>query len=130
MTVTKRAFTLIEILVVIAVISVLVALLLPVYFNVRESARKATCIADLKQLGKAWLMYVKITTDGRLAVLMPVLQDLVTGSVTPLFGFCYLTCAPSNCSFAQRDWVGISARQTLNWTPIDPDKAVTLPTIR
>jgi prepilin-type N-terminal cleavage/methylation domain-containing protein len=59
MTITKRAFTLIEILVVIAVVSILVALLLPVYFNVRESARKATCIANLKQLGRAWLMYAQ-----------------------------------------------------------------------
>ena len=59
MTITKRAFTMIEILVVIAVVSILVALLLPVYFNVRESARKATCIANLKQLGRAWLMYAQ-----------------------------------------------------------------------
>jgi prepilin-type N-terminal cleavage/methylation domain-containing protein/prepilin-type processing-associated H-X9-DG protein len=54
-----RAFTLIELLVVIAIIAILAAILFPVFASARESARKASCQSNLKQLGSAVMMYVQ-----------------------------------------------------------------------
>ena len=53
----RRAFTLVEMLVVIAVIGVLIALLLPAIQAARESARRAACKSNLRQVAQALHIY-------------------------------------------------------------------------
>jgi prepilin-type N-terminal cleavage/methylation domain-containing protein/prepilin-type processing-associated H-X9-DG protein len=56
---TIRAFTLIEILVTIAIIAILAAILFPVFARARENARRASCLSNIKNLGLAVMMYTQ-----------------------------------------------------------------------
>jgi prepilin-type N-terminal cleavage/methylation domain-containing protein/prepilin-type processing-associated H-X9-DG protein len=55
--VIRKAFTLIELLVVVAIITVLIALLIPFLGKARDNAKRAVCLAHLKQVGTAFYAY-------------------------------------------------------------------------
>jgi prepilin-type N-terminal cleavage/methylation domain-containing protein/prepilin-type processing-associated H-X9-DG protein len=52
-----KAFTLVELLTVIAIIGILAAILIPVIGKVRQSARTSTCASNLRQIGVATLAF-------------------------------------------------------------------------
>jgi prepilin-type processing-associated H-X9-DG protein/prepilin-type N-terminal cleavage/methylation domain-containing protein len=61
---TKRcSFTLIELLVVVAIVAVLVAILLPALAQARERARAAISLANEKQMGTGFEMFLRDNQD-------------------------------------------------------------------
>jgi prepilin-type N-terminal cleavage/methylation domain-containing protein/prepilin-type processing-associated H-X9-DG protein len=59
----RRGFTLIELLVVIAIIGILAAMVFPVFARARESARKAVCLSNVKNIALAIQMYLVDSND-------------------------------------------------------------------
>jgi prepilin-type N-terminal cleavage/methylation domain-containing protein len=60
---TIHAFTLVELLVVIAVIAILAALLFPVVSSAKSKARRTTCLNNLRQINLGVRMYVDDSND-------------------------------------------------------------------
>lgn len=59
----RRAFSLVELLVVIGIIALLIAILLPVMSKAREQSRRTKCLANLRSIGQALFVYANNHRD-------------------------------------------------------------------
>ncbi len=92
-----KGFTLIELLVVIAIIGILAAMVFPVFARARESARKAVCLSNVKNIALAIQMYLADNND----TLMPGSSDKVPPELTA-----YFRAAPGGGECEPVDWEG------------------------
>ena len=56
---SNRAFTLVELLVVLGIIAVLLAIILPVMSRARAAARSVTCLSNLRQINIAFHLFAQ-----------------------------------------------------------------------
>lgn len=78
---SRRGFSLIELLIVIAVIGLLAAILFPVFAQAREAARRNTCLSNLRQLITVHHLYVQDYDEVLPAWFLPGANGLVTWPV-------------------------------------------------
>jgi prepilin-type N-terminal cleavage/methylation domain-containing protein/prepilin-type processing-associated H-X9-DG protein len=74
----NRAFTLIEMIIVTAIIAILAALLLPAVSRTKEMGRSAVCLNNLHQIGIALQIFVQDNQNK-----LPVLYDQTTNHTVP-----------------------------------------------
>lgn len=76
----KRAFTLVELLVVIGIIALLISILLPALTRAKEQANTVKCASNLRQIAEALISY---STDNR-GRLIPDLVQAKAGNIYPV----------------------------------------------
>ena len=72
----KGGFTLVEIMIVVAIIGLLAAIAIPNFVKARESARKNACIANMKQIEGAIVIY-ELETSGTPATVAALSPDYI-----------------------------------------------------
>ena len=76
----SRAFTLIELLIVIAIIAILAGLLIPALAQAKAKAQSTRCLNNLKQIGFSTLMYAE-DHKGLVQIASPLQKDLTWGAI-------------------------------------------------
>ena len=113
----RRAFTLIELLVVIGIIGVLLGILLPTVGRARESGRRAACLANLRQVHQAFLLFAD-DHDGR----VPIGYRAVGGKPTKQFNsMIYSGTAKKFCLFGTLYQSGHMKRPEAFFCPSNDD---------
>lgn len=112
----RKGFTLVELLVVIAVIALLAALVLPALVRAKEAGRGAVCKNNLRQIGLASTTY-SLDNKGRLPYFLDWLYvrsgDLTTGRLYP-----YLKNKP--VYLCPTDKLALASNQRLPSPPTSP----------
>lgn len=82
---SKKAFTLVEIMVVILIIAILLAIAVPNFMNARERARANECIATLKQIdnAKEYFTHENNLSNGAPIVMADIWPDYIRRSTPP-----------------------------------------------
>ncbi len=98
-----RAFTLVELLVVIAIIALLLAILMPALQKAKSLAKTAVCVAGCRSLSTAWATYAS-DNDSKMVSSMTGYSDFFT----------HLSKSPLLCPNPWVDWAGYPTESSTN----------------
>jgi prepilin-type N-terminal cleavage/methylation domain-containing protein/prepilin-type processing-associated H-X9-DG protein len=95
---SPSGFTLVEILIVLAIISILAAMLFPVFVGAKAAAKGADCLSNVQQIGEASMLYVA-DNDGQYPQTKrssgdPAIQDADGGIEDPDYGDVFVMLHP------------------------------------
>ena len=112
----RRAFTLLELIVIFTVICILFALMIPATIKMRAKQKRITCVSHLKDMGLSFLMFATDNRDyypwqlstnvGNLKSfedLVPIIRGMSNEFSIPIF----LNC-PADTRRPAADWTGFS----------------------
>jgi len=134
----KNAFTLIELLIVIAIIAILASMLLPVLSKAKTKAQATYCMNNERQLTLAWLMYPD-DNNNQLVQNVGDAQPAVLSNGTPGYTtngtWCYGNVAAvpdeTNATLLTSSLLGSYTKSTAIYKcPGDPGKPVGTPRVR
>lgn len=97
----NKAFTLVELLVVISIIALLIAILLPALASAREAGRTVQCLSNTRQLLMSWHMYSDDFKDW----MLPYRND--THRITGIGGSPANTAASRYWAFMAKDYINL-----------------------
>lgn len=123
---SRRAFTLIELLMVIAIIAILAALLLPALSSAKSQSQRASCASNFAQVGLASQMYTA-DNEGRIVENLPYGK----GSNIWMLGNMKISADSTNQTLVRQGKLFPYASQPrLYRCPADPSRNGGLPRIR
>lgn len=81
----QRAFTLVEIMVVVLIISILLMIAVPGWMNARDNSRQKTCVSNLRQISDAKEIWATDTkqSDGAPCTQSDLFPNYISGSKFP-----------------------------------------------
>ena len=101
---TKRGFTIVELVIVIAVIAILAAILIPVFSNVIDTANKSSLKAEIKNSYSKFVADAALENETYAAIEDYIYQEVVEEGTGKIYDFeGEITTIPANYELKESD---------------------------